>query len=237
MPTPNAKKRRQKKNAAVRQDELLDVAMRHFLVKGYADTSVQDIIDEVGIAKGTFYHHYPSKPALLDALVARTVAQAMAVLEPMVAAPDQPALGKLHTIFRGLGAWKTARREQMMELARGLYADANLPLLLRHQRRSADAMGPLLGRIIAQGVAEGVFDTGFPEHAGRLLLELGNNLGRDMSEALVSGRPYPRERLEQDIDAWNEATRRLLGAAPGVLQLVDKQQVLTWFEPAPEDRS
>lgn len=215
----------------MRQDELLDVAMRHFLTRGYGETSVQDIIDEVGIAKGTFYHHYPSKPALLDALVARSVAQAMAVLAPLVEASTEPAVATLHTIFRSLGAWKTARREQMMELARGLYAEANLPLLLKHQRRAADTLGPLLGRVIARGVEEGAFDTTFPEHAGRLLLELGNNLGRDMSEALISGRPYPRALLERDLDAWNEATRRLLGAAPGVLQLIDKEQVIAWFEP------
>ena len=64
------------KKAEVRQDELLDVAQGMFLTQGYDNTSVQAIIDAVGIAKGTFYHHYPSKAAVLDALIVRMTAKA-----------------------------------------------------------------------------------------------------------------------------------------------------------------
>lgn len=39
-------------------------AVRVFSQKGYRDTSVQDILDEVGITKGSFYHHWRSKEEL-----------------------------------------------------------------------------------------------------------------------------------------------------------------------------
>jgi AcrR family transcriptional regulator len=47
----------------VRRTEILDVAQSLFYRKGYEPTSVQDIITEIGIAKGTFYHYFsaPSK--------------------------------------------------------------------------------------------------------------------------------------------------------------------------------
>ena len=57
----------------VRRNEILDVAQRLFYTKGYRKTSVNDIIDEIDIAKGTFYHHFPSKQALLDALTDRVL--------------------------------------------------------------------------------------------------------------------------------------------------------------------
>lgn len=52
--------------ARVRQ--LLDVATALFVEKGVAATTIDDIATSAGIAKGTFYHYYESKQALLIAL-------------------------------------------------------------------------------------------------------------------------------------------------------------------------
>ncbi|MFV0332847.1 MAG: TetR/AcrR family transcriptional regulator [Tropicimonas sp.] len=48
--------------------KLLDTAAVLFLEKGVDATTVDDIVLQAGTAKGTFYHHYESKGALLDAL-------------------------------------------------------------------------------------------------------------------------------------------------------------------------
>ena len=48
---------------------ILDAAQKLFLNKGYENTSIQDIINEVGnITKGAIYHHFPSKQALFVAV-------------------------------------------------------------------------------------------------------------------------------------------------------------------------
>ena len=49
------------KEPDVRRNEILDVAQQFFYTKGYEQTSVHDIIDQIGIAKGTFYHYFGSK--------------------------------------------------------------------------------------------------------------------------------------------------------------------------------
>ncbi|MGM0898467.1 MAG: TetR family transcriptional regulator [Bacillota bacterium] len=36
-----------------------------FVDKGYSATSIQDIVDALGVTKGSFYYHYKSKEALL----------------------------------------------------------------------------------------------------------------------------------------------------------------------------
>ena len=47
-----------------KRDELLEIASRLFYEQGYHRTGVKQIIDEAGIAKGTFYSHFKSKEAL-----------------------------------------------------------------------------------------------------------------------------------------------------------------------------
>ncbi|QPB72558.1 TetR/AcrR family transcriptional regulator [Xylella fastidiosa] len=51
-----------------RARELLDVATELFISKGIDETTIDDIAAQAGIAKGTFYHHYESKAALLLAI-------------------------------------------------------------------------------------------------------------------------------------------------------------------------
>ncbi len=49
---------------------ILDVACRQFADRGYAGTSLNDIIAASGLTKGGFYFHFPSKQALALAVVA-----------------------------------------------------------------------------------------------------------------------------------------------------------------------
>ena len=59
------------KDPDVRRNEILDVAQKQFYQKGYEQTAIRDVIDEVGIAKGTFYYYFNSKLDLLDAMIER----------------------------------------------------------------------------------------------------------------------------------------------------------------------
>src|SRR5690625_3673468 len=61
------------KKANERRDEILDVAENLFITKGYAHTTVEAIIQEIGIAKGTFYYYFSSKEDVMNAVVIRIV--------------------------------------------------------------------------------------------------------------------------------------------------------------------
>jgi len=87
------------KDYDVRRDEILQVAQRLFYSQGYESTSVQNIIDIVGIAKGTFYHYFNSKQALLEELIAIMVEAIMNTLETMIADQNMDAIQKLNRFF------------------------------------------------------------------------------------------------------------------------------------------
>ena len=46
------------KEAEERRNEILDVAQRLFTAKGFDNTSTNDILNEIGIARGTLYYHF-----------------------------------------------------------------------------------------------------------------------------------------------------------------------------------
>lgn len=63
------------KNAEERKMEILDIAEHLFETKGFDNTSTNDILNEIGIARGTLYYHFKSKEEILDAIISRLTRQ------------------------------------------------------------------------------------------------------------------------------------------------------------------
>ncbi|MBR2570065.1 MAG: TetR/AcrR family transcriptional regulator, partial [Paenibacillus sp.] len=59
------------KEADERRNEILDAADELFAQKGFDGTSTNDILEKVGIARGTLYYHFKSKEEILDSLIER----------------------------------------------------------------------------------------------------------------------------------------------------------------------
>ncbi len=60
----NVNKQYQKSEAS--KKNILEASVRIALQKGFAATSIRDICKEAGVSIGAFYHHYPSKDALMN---------------------------------------------------------------------------------------------------------------------------------------------------------------------------
>ena len=65
------KKSKVEENKSLEEKSLLDNAFKLFTEKGIKDTSIQEIADKSGVAKGTFYLYFKDKYELQDQLIAR----------------------------------------------------------------------------------------------------------------------------------------------------------------------
>ncbi|WP_231958185.1 TetR/AcrR family transcriptional regulator [Janthinobacterium lividum] len=83
-PATDTPARPRTKPAEVRLDELMTAAERLFLDKGVDATTVSDITSLAGVAKGTFYHYFPSKHEMLAALAERYTQHFLASLEAAI---------------------------------------------------------------------------------------------------------------------------------------------------------
>ena len=63
------------KKGDLRKQEIIQTAEMLFCQKGYEQTSIQDILDQLKISKGSFYHHFVSKEALLETICLKRAEQ------------------------------------------------------------------------------------------------------------------------------------------------------------------
>ena len=52
--------------------KILDISHKLFLEKGYEQTTIQDIVDNLdGLSRGAIYHHFKSKDEIIKAITSR----------------------------------------------------------------------------------------------------------------------------------------------------------------------
>ncbi len=204
-----------------RRNEFLDAAQELFYTHGYDQTSVNMILEKVGVAKGTFYHYFDSKENLLDALTDRIVKQGSARLEELNQSSELGAVARLNAVFAETRSWKAANREVLIAIFQVIYRVDNLILRHKMMERYLELQVPVLGRIIEQGVREGVFQTVDPEGAGELILLLGSDLEDIFARLIMELDTHPDNVnvIEGKIRLYEEAIERILAAPQGSVHL------------------
>src|SRR2546421_13090655 len=99
---------------AARRNAILDAAERAVETKGYEQMAIADILSELHISSGAFYHYFDSKPALLLALVERLGEQVEQLVLPIVHDRESGALDKLQRFFMALDRWKISHKSLVL---------------------------------------------------------------------------------------------------------------------------
>jgi AcrR family transcriptional regulator len=210
-----------------RKAEFLDTAMRLFMQNGYEQTSVNAIIDAVGVSKGAFYHYFRTKEDLLDEIAARASAQALAIVEPLLAETSLTAVEKLNEMFRRTNSFKAQNRDLMIAIARVFYADGNILLRRKIASRSVEMVAPLLARIIEEGNVEGSMTVRHPADTARLVLNIGSELVSEFARHLeyLDSDPTAVGTIVRQMEVYTESVERILGLEPGRLALIDESMM------------
>ncbi len=141
-----------------RRQEIVQSAERLFRKVGFAKCSVDMIIRDVGVAKGTFYYYFKSKEEILEAVADRALDQIVDMAEQVASETSLSALAKMELLLSGshIGDDDTLELAQMLHLPanRELHEITNIQTVLR--------LPPILAQIVEQGIREGVFATKRP---------------------------------------------------------------------------
>lgn len=228
---PGRRRVRTIKDPSERRAEILEVARRLVETRGYEQMTVQDILDELELSKGAFYHYFDSKLGLLEALVERMGDEMEAVAAPIVADRALPAVDKLRRLFDRLARWKTGQKAFLLALLRVWYADENVRVREKARVITRLRLEPLLTAIVREGTRQGVFASGFPEHVGKVVLSLLQGLNEEVGVLVLRSEGADRDAglLESTIAAYTEALHRALGMPPGSVEFVDPATLEEWL--------
>jgi AcrR family transcriptional regulator len=97
-------KRLRERQAEATRELLVSIARERFTEQGYAATSIEDIVQRAGVAKGALYHHFSGKDALFRAVYEEVLADVASAVMAAALAEQEPWAG----VRAGLSAFLDA---------------------------------------------------------------------------------------------------------------------------------
>ncbi|MEM1485585.1 TetR/AcrR family transcriptional regulator [Oscillospiraceae bacterium PP1C4] len=206
------------KEAEERRNEILDAADELFAQKGFDGTSTNDILEKVGIARGTLYYHFKSKEAIMDALIERYTTQ---VLTAAKKAAEDYNIAVGERIVRVVMAMNL-KAESKGEIMEHIHKPQNALMHQKIQKAMLTGVTPILTEVVREGIDKAIFNTPFPYQAVEMIMTYtGTIFDDDMG-------PMPENDMTR-VRAFIFNAERLLGAENGslmcVMQLFEKSNI------------
>lgn len=210
-----------------KRQALLNTAEKLFCRDGYEATSVQDILDDLKLSKGGFYHHFASKEELLTALCDRRAQRAAEYAAAQLSSAETP-LDRLNAVLR---AFMPLRREEAAFVAMlmpGLDKPEGRAMALTYQEALTSHFLPLLQEAVAEAAGAEVI---YPpvKDVELLVLHTVNHCWMEAAllirHAIEGGsRPEPAA-LVQTIAKYRRAVELLLDAPYGTVEIIRVEEI------------
>ena len=126
---------------------------------------MKDVMNKLGIAKGTIYHYFNSKEELLEAVVEKTVDDYIAMMQAVLDETKGTALERMKVLITSGSI--AHEDDQILEQ---LHRPGNVGMHTRQLAVAMSGLAPLYATVIRQGCDEGVFQTDYPLECAEFLL-------------------------------------------------------------------
>jgi AcrR family transcriptional regulator len=154
-----------KEKSFERREELLEAALNEFTIKSYEEASLNTIIKNAGISKGTFYYHFTDKQTLYLYLLEESAAKKWDYInETYVSRPSQPITDSIFDKFKAQAriAVEFARKyPKYHELSRMFSREKGNPIYDAALTTLGGDSEKLLSTMIEEEFAAGNFREGY----------------------------------------------------------------------------
>ena len=185
-----------------RKQELLQIAYRMFISRGYENTSVDEIIEEADIAKGTYYYYFETKEQMLEEVIGMMIDQEMEAAGRILQA-EIPVPQKIIGLISSL---RPTQEERPIEGA--LMQPENIVMHEKIRKKIVEMAVPLLSKVVEEGIGQGIFACDNIAERVRMLLVISSST---FDEGCFT---------ERDIEVFIDMTEKLLGAESGTMGFI-----------------
>lgn len=194
------------KEAEERRNEILDVAEELFATKGYDNASTNDILERIGIARGTLYYHFKSKEEILDAIIARMTDRLLARALEASQQKDRSVIERIVLAVQALNV----DSKLGVEVVRQAHKPQNALMHQKMQERLLAGINPIITLLIEEGIEQGLFSTDYPAEAVEMFM-LYSNVTFD------GDKEQSPQQMRQKVMGFVYNLERLVGAKQGTL--------------------
>lgn len=201
-----------RKEAMERRNEILDVADELFGQKGFDGTSTNDILEKVGIARGTLYYHFKSKEDIMDALIERYNAQILGAAKEIATNKSLPVNERIIRVVMALNI-SSGNGKDIID---HIHKPQNALMHQKIQKVIMNGLPPILTEIIREGIEQGLFSTPYPYECMEMIVAYTNTVFDDDMVHMTD------EERASRIPAFVFNVERLLGVESGNLMYLMK---------------
>jgi TetR/AcrR family acrAB operon transcriptional repressor len=160
-----------KYNPKQTMEDIISVSAELFAQRGYEKTSMQDIVDALGMSKGAIFHHFKSKEDIFNAVTDRLSAYAeKAMLVWLEEMSGLTAKEKLIGLLE-----KNMRDQQVHALDSTFGSKMQSPhFVVSFMKDCVNARGPIFAKIMREGLQDGSIQTDFPDECAEVFFMLIN---------------------------------------------------------------
>lgn len=210
-----------------RREQILLAAETLFYVKGFEQTSVQDILDTLHFSKGGFYHHFDSKLSLLEAICSMRAEESFEAARQAVDGLHGDPVAALNALLDSAGFLRAEKLDYVGLLLRVAYREDGALMREKLKQRTLELLLPLVNEAITRGVKQGVFALPRAALAGELVLRLSMQFTDEVAYVLSK----PGDETEQladilaKLELYRHTVERMLSAPFGSIVLYDMKNL------------
>ncbi|MEG1780037.1 MAG: TetR/AcrR family transcriptional regulator [Clostridium sp.] len=151
---------------------ILEESLKLFIKKGYENTSIQDIIDNLGgLSKGAIYHHFKSKEEIFDAACKKIGDENSIYYDKIRDDKNKNGYEKLKTMI--MAAYANPNNDAVISMTTQIMSDPKF--MMNQIEEMYEIVAPnYIEPIIRQGIRDGSIKTDYPKELAEVMITLLN---------------------------------------------------------------
>ena len=151
--------------------KIVSVSAKLFFEKGYSKTSMQDIVNELGMSKGAIFHHFKSKDDIFEAVIMRMA------LDQVDSYKDKLAKEMQHLTARDkitslIILSLTENENAVSQMLQTRIFDSKV--IVGIMKFNVELSAPIVADLLREGIEDGSINTKYPDECAQVLMLLFN---------------------------------------------------------------
>lgn len=211
------------KDGDIRKQELLDAAFELFCENGYDKTSVNSIIEKVGVSKGAFYYYFKSKKEVMDTLIIQEVEKLIPPIQALADNDTMTAVEKMNELVNIAQSFRINNAEKHKSIHEMLYLHEDRESEKRMLREMEEKVSPHYTKIIEQGIKEGTIHTDYPDLFTDFIFAMRGSLSEYLTQFYMNPETIKDniDLIQRKAEFFTDCVERVLGMEKGTIQFVD----------------